>query len=86
MSTILDDSDTSMLSGMDPMDALSLYSSTDRRYRLLFKCGRAEAAQRQRRAGVGEVTDEGYVREVPHEAFASLAQADPDAEVEFLDE
>lgn len=74
-----------MLSGMDPMEALSFYSETDARYRITWDCGRAEAAERQRRAGQGEVTNGGYVREVPHEVFATLAEEDPNATVEVLD-
>lgn len=66
---------------MEPMDALSLFSETDETYRIKWSCGRAEAAQRQRRAGEGEVVDGGYVREVPHEFFADLADADPNAEI-----
>jgi len=67
---------------MAPMDALSLYSETSTTYRITWECGRAEAAQRQKRAGVGEVADEGYVREVPHEWFANVAEEDPEATVE----
>jgi len=84
MDTIIDNSETELFHSMDPMDALSLYSETSVRYRITWDVGRAEAAERQRCAGVGEVTDEGYVREVSHEWFADLAAADPDATVEEI--
>jgi len=73
-----------LFESMDPMDALSLYSETDVSYRITWDCGRAEAAERQKRAGVGEVTEDGYVREVPHEWFAELASDDPEATIEEI--
>lgn len=82
--SILDNNDTEMLHSMEPMDALSLYSDTQVRYRIIWDCGRAEAAERQRRAGQGEVTNEGYVRTTPHEWFADMAEADPNATVEEI--
>jgi hypothetical protein len=80
--SIIDNNDTEMLSGMDTMQALSLFSDTECKYRIIWECGGAEAAERQRRSGVGSVTSEGYVRTVPHEYFANLAREDPQAVVE----
>lgn len=82
--TIIEQADNPMWSGMDPMQALALLSDDDNTYRITWDCGRAEAARRQRVAGNGEVTDEGYVREVAHEVFAALAREDPAASVEVL--
>lgn len=79
------DSESMMLSGMEPMEALSLLSDTDEKYRLIFECGRSEAAQRQKRAGQGEVTERGYERIVPHELLAGMAEEDPDATVEVIE-
>lgn len=76
------DSTTELFHSMAPMDALSLYSETAETYRIVWDCGRAEAAERQKRAGVGNVTNDGYVREVAHEWFADRAAADPEATVE----
>lgn len=75
-----------VIDGMEPQTALSLMSDDNQTYRILFKCGRAEAAERQRRAGCGEVVNEGFVRNVQHEWFADMARADPDAEVEVLED
>ncbi len=73
-----------MLEGMAPQEALGLFSDNSDTYRITWHCGRAEAAQRQRRAGVGEVTDEGYVRETPGDFLAAMANEDPDASVEVV--
>lgn len=80
---IMNDNQT-LFEGMDSMDALSLYSETDARYRIEWDCGGAEAARRQRVAGQGAVVDGKYVREVPHELFAEKAAEDPNATVEEL--
>jgi hypothetical protein len=82
---IIEQNTATMLSGMAPQDALSFYSETDKMYRITWECGSAEAAERQRRAGEGNVTQDGYVRTVPHELFADIARSDPDATVEVLD-
>jgi len=71
-----------LFEGMDSMDALALYSETEVRYRITWDCGRAAAARRKRVAGVGSTTNDGYVREVPHELFAEKAAEDPNATVE----
>lgn len=82
--TIIDQNTPEMLHSMEPTDALSLFSDTQCRYRITWDCGRAEAAERQRRSGQGEVTNEGYVRTVSHEFFANSAEADPAATVEEI--
>lgn len=82
--SIIEDNPTEMLSGMDTMQALSLFSDTECKYRITWECGGAEAAERQRRSGVGSVTELGYVRTVPHEFFAELAREDPQAVVEEI--
>jgi len=79
--TILDGDSAELFHSMEAGDALALYSDNSKMYRILFECGRAEAAERQRRAGVGEVVDKGYVREVPHEFFAEMARDDSNASV-----
>lgn len=78
------ESNTELFHSMNPQDALSLYSETSVRYRITWECGRAEAAERQRRAGVGSVTEDGYMREVGHEFFANQAAGDPEATVEEI--
>jgi len=72
------------LRGMDIEQAFQMFGATDNRYRITWHCGRAEAAARQRRAGVGEVTQDGYVRETNGDPIAALAGEDPDATVEIL--
>jgi hypothetical protein len=72
----------SLLSGMQTMEALSLYSETDAQYQITWHCGRGEASQRQRVSGEGDVVEDGYQRTVPHEFFAEIARDDPNATVE----
>jgi hypothetical protein len=83
-SNIIEQNAATMLSGMTTRDALSFYSDTDNTYRVTWACGSAEAAERQRRAGEGDVTSGGYTRTVSHELFADMARSDPDATVEVL--
>jgi len=72
------------LRGMDVEQAFQMFGATDNRYRITWHCGRAEAAERQRRAGVGEVTDDGYVRETNGDPLAALAGEDSNATVEIV--
>jgi len=82
--TILDNGDAELFYSMGARDALSLYSDNSKTYRILFECGRAEAAERQRRAGVGEIVDKGYVRKVSHEFFAEMAREDSNSSVAVI--
>ena len=81
-SNIIEQNPATLLSGMSIRDALSFYSDTENTYRITWECGSAEAAERQRRAGEGDVTSDGYARTVSHELFADMARSDPDATVE----
>jgi hypothetical protein len=74
-----------MFEGVDAETAFQMFSPTDKGYRIVWDCGSAEAARRQKVAGVGEVTPEGYARETASDYFAELAEADPDATVEVLE-
>lgn len=71
-----------MFEGLDAETAFKMFSPTDKQYRIVFECGSAEAARRQRMAGGGDVTTEGYARQTTSDYFAELAEADPDATVE----
>jgi len=73
---------TSLLSGMDSMEALALYSEDDTQHQITWECGRGTAAARQKVAGRGNVVEGGYQRTVPHEFFAEMARDDPEATVE----
>jgi hypothetical protein len=74
-----------MFEGLDAETAFEMFSPTDNKYRIVWECGSAEAARRQKVAGVGEVTPEGYARKTASDYFAELAEADEDASVEVLE-
>jgi len=75
-----------LMSGMDAESLLQVYSEGDKQYRITFHCGRAEAARRQRVAGNGSVTDEGYVRTTNGDFLASIARSEDGVTVEVIDE
>ena len=70
---------------MDFESGVRAFSENNKRFRITFDIGRAEAAERQRRSGNGDVTNDGYVRETGCQYFADMAAADPDAEVEVIE-
>lgn len=80
------DQNSALLQGVAPMEALSFLSENDKQYQVTVHCGSAEAAERQRRAGNGKVTEDGYQRTFPHEVIKKLAEDDENVSVEVIGE